>query len=69
MTLADHLEHVQRSVRPVTLIPELPRGVNPVLHANEGLFSHVELRKAVFGLASGKATREGDLRILQEHGK
>ena len=62
-TLADHLETVQWCVRPVTLLPDLPPNIFPDLTVEEGLFTHVELRKAISRLASGKATRQDDVPI------
>jgi len=62
-TFADHLEKVQWCVRPATLVPDTLPPIFPPLPALEGLFTHKELRKAIFSLASGKATRKGDAPI------
>ena len=62
-TFAQYLETVQWYVRPVQLIP----GVEPQIHATPDVgdapFTHAELRKAIRGLKSGKATQENDIPI------
>jgi hypothetical protein len=62
-TLADHLEQIQWGVRPITLQPDPPPPIFQKLPIEEGLFTHIELRKAIRRLASGKATQHGDLPI------
>ena len=62
-TFAEHLEHIQWHVRPVTLIPDTLPPLFPNLNVNESLFSQVEARKAIHRLASGKSIREDDVPI------
>jgi hypothetical protein len=62
-TLADHLEHFQWRVRPISLQPDRPPAIYPALLVEEGLFNHRELRRAIEKLASGKAVRDRDVPI------
>ena len=62
-TFADHLEKVQWCVRPATLVPDRLPPICPPLPTSEALFTHKELRKAIFSLASGKSIRKGDAPI------
>ena len=62
-TLADHLEHLQWRVRPISLQPDPPPIIHPNLPVAESLFTVVELRKAITKLKSGKSIRDGDIPI------
>ena len=59
-TLAEYLEQVQWQVRPVTVLPDLPGPLFPMLAIQEDPFTHTELRRSIFQLSSGKAVRTGD---------
>lgn len=62
-TFSEYLERVQWYVRPGQLIPGTLPQIYPTLNVNEAPFSHPELRKAIRGLKSGKATQENDIPI------
>lgn len=62
-TFSEYLERVQWYVRPVQLIPGTLPQIYPTLNMNDAPFSHPELRKAIRGLKSGKATQENDIPI------
>ena len=47
----------------MTLLPDLPKNIFPSLLVEEAPFTHVELRKTITRLASGKATRKDDVPI------
>jgi len=62
-TFSKHLATVQWRVRHVTLVPGADAELFPPLATEEDPFNHIELRKAILGLKSGKATRAGDIPI------
>ena len=62
-TLADHLERIQWKVRPVTELPEQRQPLRDPLPIKDGSFEHVELRKAINKLRSGKAYKQDDVPI------
>ena len=62
-TFADYLEQVQWRVRPVNVLPDIPRQARPSLPILETNFTHSELRKAINNMASGKSVCEGDVPI------
>lgn len=63
-TFAEHLETIQWRVRHVTALPPHTNGpLRSPLNVQHGRFSHVELRKAIQKLRSGKAFKGDDVPI------
>ena len=60
---AQHLESIQWRVRHVTALPDANAPLRPPLPIKEDRFDHVELRKAIGKLRSGKAFKHDDVPI------
>lgn len=59
-SFAAHFQTLQWSVRPSTLIPGESLAICRELEGSEQLFAHIEVRKAIHKISSGKSVGEGD---------